>query len=78
VEEKGNLSPFDNRKTTGLFFPLNIFSSSIAHRLSREEIRARIKKAFEKNNIKDVDFEFAVTTTSMTGDELQSKNFYEA
>ena len=35
----------------------------------------QIKKAFEKNNIKNVDFEFAVTTTSMIGDDLQSKNF---
>ena len=78
VEEKGNLSPFDNRKSTDLFFPLNVFSSSIAHKFTRDEIRARIKKAFEKNNIRDVDFEFAVTTTSMIGDELQSKNFYEA
>jgi len=78
VEEKGNLSPFDSRKSTNLFFPLNVFSSSIAHKFTREEIRSRIKKAFEKNNIKDVDFEFAVTTTSMIGDELQSKNFYEA
>ena len=78
VEEKGNLSPFDKRKGTDLFFPLNVFSSSIAHKFSREEIRAKIKKAFEKNNIKDVDFEFAVTTTSMIGDELQSKKFFEA
>ena len=78
VEEKGNLSPFDKRKNTDLFFPLNVFSSSIAHKFTREEIRAKIKKAFEKNNIRDVDFEFAVTTTSMIGDELQSKNFYEA
>ncbi len=78
IEEKGNLSPFDNRKGTDLFFPLNVFSSSIAHKFTREQLRARIKKAFEKNNIKDVDFEFAVTTTSMIGDELQSKNFYDA
>jgi two-component system, OmpR family, phosphate regulon sensor histidine kinase PhoR len=78
VDEKGNLSPFDNHKGTDLLFPLNVFSSSIAHRFTREEIRARIKKAFDKNKIRDVDFEFAVTTTSMIGDELQSKNFYEA
>ena len=40
--------------------------------------RVCINKAFEKNNIKNVDFEFAITTTSMIGDDLQSKNFYEA
>ncbi len=78
VEEKGNLSPFDGKKGTDLLFPLNVFSSSIAHKFTREQLRARIKKAFEKSNIRDVDFEFAITTTSMIGDELQSKNFYEA
>ncbi|MEO8414503.1 MAG: HAMP domain-containing sensor histidine kinase [Ginsengibacter sp.] len=76
--ERGNLSPFDNRKTSELLFPLNAFPSTIVHRFTREEIRARIKKAFEKNKIKDVDFEFAITTTSMIGDDLQSKRYMEA
>ena len=31
-----------------------------------------------KNNIKNVDFEFAITTTSMIGDDLQSEKFFEA
>ncbi|MGH2565137.1 MAG: sensor histidine kinase, partial [Ginsengibacter sp.] len=78
VEAKGNLSPFDKRKNSDLLFPLNVFPSTIVHRFTREEIRDRIKKAFEKNNIKNVDFEFAITTTSMIGDDLQSKNFFEA
>ncbi len=78
VEEKGNLSPFDKKKNAEILFPLNVFPSTIAHRFSREEIRDRIQKAFDKNNIKNVDFEFAITTTSMIGDDLQSKNFFEA
>ncbi|MDP4285890.1 MAG: HAMP domain-containing sensor histidine kinase [Bacteroidota bacterium] len=78
VEEKGKMSPFDNRKNSDLLFPLNVFPSTIAHKFSREEIRSRIKKAFEKNSIKNIDFEFAVTTTSMIGDDLQSKKFYQA
>ena len=78
VEEKGKMSPFDNRRNSDLLFPLNVFPSTVAHKFSREEIRSRIKKAFEKNNLKDVDFEFAITTTSMIGDDLQSKKFYEA
>ncbi len=78
VEEKGKMSPFDNRKNADLLFPLNVFPSTIAHKFSREEIRSRINKAFEKNNVKNVDFEFAVTTASMIGDDLQSKKFYEA
>ncbi|MGH2646299.1 MAG: sensor histidine kinase, partial [Ginsengibacter sp.] len=76
--EKGNLSPFDNRKNADILFPLNAFPSTIVHRYSREEIRNRIKKAFEKNDIKNVDFEFAITTTSMIGDDLQSKKYAEA
>jgi two-component system, OmpR family, phosphate regulon sensor histidine kinase PhoR len=78
AEEKGNLSPFENRKNSELLFPLNAFPTTIVHRFSRDEIRARIKKAFVKNNIKDVDFEFAITTTSMIGDDLQSQRYIEA
>ncbi len=76
--ERSNLSPFDNRKNDDILFPLNAFPSTIVHRYSREEIRDRIKKAFEKNDIKNVDFEFAITTTSMIGDDLQSKKYEEA
>jgi two-component system phosphate regulon sensor histidine kinase PhoR len=78
VEEKAKMSPFDNRKNSELLFPLNVFPSTIAHKFTKEEIRSRIKKAFEKNKIQNIDFEFAITTTSMIGDDLQSKNFYEA
>ncbi len=78
VEEKGKMSPFDNRRNSDLLFPLNVFPSTIAHKFSRQEVRTLITKTFEKNNLKNVDFEFAITTTSMIGDELQSKNFFEA
>ncbi|MEO6814175.1 MAG: HAMP domain-containing sensor histidine kinase [Ginsengibacter sp.] len=78
IEEKGKMSPFENRKNADLLFPLNVFPSTIARKFSREEIRSRIKKAFEKYSVKDIDFEFAITSTSMIGDELPSKKFYEA
>lgn len=78
AEEKGNLSPFDNRKNNDLLFPLNAFPATIVHRFTREEIRARIRQAFEKNKVKFVDFEFAITNTSMMGDDLQSKKYVEA
>ena len=78
VEQTGNLSPFDSKKNGDIFFPLNAFPSTIVHRYTREEIRDKIQKAFEKNNLKNVDFEFAITTTSMVGDEIQSKKFYAA
>jgi len=41
------------------------FSNFIVHRYSREEIRAKIKKGIWKNDIKNIDFEFAISTTSM-------------
>lgn len=77
AEEKGRLSPFDNRKNSDLLFPLNVFPTTVAHKFTRQELRSLITKTFEKNNIKNVDFEFAITTTSMVGDDLQSKKFYE-
>ena len=78
VNERAKISPFDNRKNADLLFPLNVFPTTIAHNFSRHEIRSLIDKEFEKNNIKKLDFEFAITTTSMIGDDLQSKNFYNA
>jgi two-component system, OmpR family, phosphate regulon sensor histidine kinase PhoR len=77
IEEKGKMSPFDNRKNADLLFPLNVFPSTIAHKFTREEIRNRIQKAFEKNKLKDIDFEFAISTGSMIGDDLQSKKFFQ-
>ncbi len=77
IEEKSKMFPFENRKNNDLLFPLNTFPSTIAHKFSREEIREVINKALEKNKVKNLDFEFAITTTSMIGDELQSKHYYE-
>ncbi len=78
ADEKGNLSPFDKRKNADILFPLNVFSTTIVHKFTRDEIRDKIQKAFEKNNLKNVEFEFAITTTSMIGDDLQSKHYLEA
>jgi len=78
INERAKISPFDNRKNGDLLFPLSVFPSTIAHNFTRHEIRSIINKEFERNNIKGLDFEFAITTTSMIGDDLQSKNFYNA
>lgn len=78
VNQRSKISPFDNRKNADLLFPLNAFPITIAHNFSRQEIRSVINKEFEKNNLKEIDFEFAITTTSMIGEDLQSKNFYNA
>lgn len=76
VEERAKQSPFGNRKNSDLLFPLNVFSNTIAQQFTRQEIRDRIEKAFNKFDIHNIGFEFAITTTSVTGNDLQSKNFY--
>ena len=78
INRRAKMSPFDNRRNADLLFPLNAFPFTIAHNISTQEIRSLINKQFEKSNIKGVDFEFAITTTSMVGDDLQSKDFYRA
>lgn len=78
INQREKLSPFDRRKNADLLFPLNVFPTTIAHKFSPQEIRSIINKQFEKSNLKNIDFEFSVTTTSMIGDDLQSRNFYSA
>ncbi|MEO6837280.1 MAG: HAMP domain-containing sensor histidine kinase [Ginsengibacter sp.] len=78
INERAKLSPFDSRKNADLLLPLNVFPTTIAHNFSRHEIREIINKEFEKNNINNINFEFAISTTSMIGDNLQSRNFYNA
>lgn len=75
IEEKGNLSPFD-RKANDALFPLNVFPPTITHKFTRDEIRARIKNTFEKQMHDNIPFEFAITTTSMMDEGLQSENFF--
>src|SRR3954462_8491456 len=79
MEQKGNLMPM-TRKNEPLFpsekIQLEIFKPTITQQYSSEEIRAIIRKAFDKQNLKGVPFEFAVSTTSLIGDVIQSENFY--
>ena len=77
IEEKANIIPFGKGKNGDLLFPTSVFPTTIARKLSGEEIRATIKKAFEKYGLKELDFEFAISTTSMIGDDLQSAHFFE-
>ena len=74
VDAKGNLSPFDNKKTNDLS-PLSGFPLTITHKFSRDEIRNKIKNAFEIHDLKETPFEFAVTPTSMIGEQVESDNF---
>ncbi len=78
--EKGNLMPLT--KKGGFIFPSErlqreIYKPSITQRYSRDEIRDIIHKAFIKQNLEKIPFEFAISSTSLIGDEIQSDNFYK-
>ncbi len=79
VLEKGNLMPMG--KKNDVLFPseklqLEFFRPTIIQRYSKDEIKQIIRKAFNKHNLQHVPFEFAITTNSIIGDEIQSENFY--
>ncbi len=80
MEEKGNLMPM-RRKNESLFpsekLQLEIFKPTITQKYSRDDIRSIIRKAFDKQNLQKIPFEFAVSPTSLIGEEIQSENFYK-
>ncbi|MEP7106671.1 MAG: HAMP domain-containing sensor histidine kinase [Ferruginibacter sp.] len=80
MEEKGNLMPM-RRKNEPLFpsekLQLEIFKPTITQKYSSEDIRTIIRKAFDKQNLQKIPFEFAISPTSLIGDEIQSENFYK-
>lgn len=79
MEEKGNLMPL-RRKKEPLFHSesqLEIFRPTISQKYSGEEIAGIIRKAFDKKNLRNIPFEFAISPTSIVGEEIQSANFYK-
>ena len=75
IEQKGNLSPFENKRNKDNLSTLSVFPPTIIHKLSRSQIGATIKNAFAKHDMKEIPFEFAITPTSMLGEDMQSENF---
>ncbi len=78
MSEKGNLIPLS--KKGGFIFPSerlqrDIFKPTIIQRYSRDEIKDIIRKAFDKQNLQKIPFEFAVSSTSGIGEEIQSDSF---
>ena len=59
VEQKGNLSPFDNKKNNDLS-PLNGFPLTITHNLTRDDIRSKLQNSFAIHGINETPFEFVV------------------
>jgi two-component system phosphate regulon sensor histidine kinase PhoR len=79
MEEKGNLMPM-GRKNEALFpsekMQLEIFKPTITQKYSSDDIRGIIRKAFDKQGLKKIPFEFAISPLSLIGEEVQSENFY--
>ena len=69
-------------KKNDLIFPsdklqLDFFNNSVIQRFSKDEIKEYLKRAFAENNLKDTKFEFAIAQNSLTGDQIQSDNFFK-
>lgn len=77
IEQHSKNAPFSSRKNSDLLYPLNVFSNSIASQYSEGEIRNIIANSFKRYGLENTNFEFSITSTSMMGDELQSKNFFK-
>ena len=80
MEEKGNMVSVP-RKNQLLFpsdkLPSEFFSPSISQQYSVDEIKQIIRRAFDKQNLQKVPFEFSVHTNSLIGEDLMSENFFK-
>jgi len=77
-----DMAVFPFKKKSDIIFPNDnlkgdIFKPSVIQRYSKEEIHNIIRKALDKNMLKDVDFEYAITQNSVAGDQIQTDNFFK-
>ena len=75
-QDKNSIVPFGNRND--LTFPgggLQYFKPSVMQRFSKDDITEIIRTAFNKNNLKNYPFEFAVIENSISGKSVASDNF---
>jgi len=78
-QDNNSIVPFG--KKSDIFFPndklqLQYFKPSVMQRFSKDDIAEIIRTAFNKNNLKNYPFEFAVVETSISGKQVLSDNFY--
>jgi two-component system, OmpR family, phosphate regulon sensor histidine kinase PhoR len=80
VEEKGNLMPLTRRNNAVLpseRLQLELFAPTIAQKFTRDEIKQIIRKIFDKENLREVPFEFSISSASLMSEELASEKFYK-
>ncbi len=77
-ENSGIIPP--TRKNDILFpgdkLQLQYYKPSVLQRFSKDEIFQIVRKSFNKNNLQDFPFEFAVSVNSISGDQVLSDSFY--
>ena len=56
---------------------LEILRPSVIQRYTKDEISAIIRKAFDKRLMEGVPFEFAISDNTITGDQIQSDQFFQ-
>src|SRR5260221_13313344 len=80
MDDKESLLPLE-RKNNQLFqgnhLQMEFFRPTVIQRYSKDEIQQIIRKAFDKQNLRNVPFEFAITSTSIIADEVESDNFFK-
>ena len=77
-----NTAIIPQTRRSDLLFPgdrlqLQYFKPSVLQRFSRDEISNIIRKTFNKNNLKDFPYEFAISSNSITGEQLLSDNYFK-
>lgn len=55
----------------------DVFSISVMDRFTKDEISSIIRNSFAKHFLEGVPFEFAVSDNSITGNQMQSDNFFK-
>ncbi|MEO6537666.1 MAG: HAMP domain-containing sensor histidine kinase [Ferruginibacter sp.] len=78
--EDNNFLPY--QKKNAILFPsdklqLEFVKPSVIQRFSKDEIKSIIKNSFDRNALKNIPFEFAITQNSILGDQLVSENFFK-
>ena len=80
TQEKSSIMPMT--KKSDIIFPgdklqLQYFKPSVTQRFSKEDIHEVIRRAFNKNNLQNFPFEFAITNNSMMGEPLMTEKYYQ-
>ena len=79
MEDAGS---FPYKIKSDIIFPTDkhqggILKPSVMQRFSKEDISTIIRRALDKNMLKNVQFEFAITQNSVTGDQIHTENFFK-